>query len=108
MKEVTVTGASDDLIEIDGAIVEEFYLKDDCDGDGSGDLLAFSTGVVLRITYSKSGVWRIVPVVDPAGAVTIQQAPEDDDANYTDRASVPGAEWVVHGVGFAKTKSSAS
>jgi hypothetical protein len=96
---VTVYGASDDLIEVDGAVSEEFPLHD----DDEGDLLAFSNGVILRVCYSKSGVWRITRVVGDAEWVSIEQAPEDDEDNYTDRATVnDSVAWVVHGIAWAK------
>lgn len=67
MPEITVNGASDDLIEIGGAIREEFTLQD----DEGGDLLAFSNGVVLRIRYTDDGVWRIEPLsFQPHDALT--------------------------------------
>ena len=91
-----VYGASDDLIEIDGDISEEFSSYDE---DGDGALLAFSTGTVLRVKYDKNGVWRITPVVGPP--CTIVQAPEDDEDNYSDRATIEGATWVVLGTAIA-------
>lgn len=101
MTEITVYGASDDLIEVDGAIVEEFNPR-------SNDpvLLAFSDGTVLRIQYSDTGVWRIQPVVCGRGTdLVIEQAPEDDDANYSDRATLRAdIEWVVAGDAIAKRK----
>lgn len=100
---VTVYGASDDLIEVEGALREEFSYQSDDDGDG--DLLAFSNGVVLRVRYSDSGVWRITPVVGES-RVTIDLAPEDDEDNYSDRARLTeSVSWVVHGIGIAKAKS---
>ena len=94
---ITVYGASDDLIEIEGDIREEFNIQN----EEEGDLLAFSNGVVLRVTYSSGGVWRILPVAG-ASQVTIKHAPENDDLNYTDYATLnEPALWVVHGTGFA-------
>lgn len=93
---ITVYGASDDLIEIDGDLSEEFSAIDQAP---DGDLLAFSTGTVLRIRYGSGGVWRITHVTGPT--VPIVQAPEDDEDNYSDRATVEGATWVVFGSGIA-------
>jgi hypothetical protein len=99
--EITVYGASDDLIEIDGAIIEEFNPRGD-----EPVLLAFSDGTVLRIHYSDAGVWRIQPVHGGRGSeLTIAQAPEDDEANYSDRATLRAdIEWVVAGDAIAKRK----
>lgn len=96
---VTVYGSSDDLIEVEGAIREEFTLHNEEDGD----LLAFSNGVVLRVRYSEAGVWRISPVTGVTMAVTIDPAPEHDDDNYSDRAVIDGEVWwVVHGTDWGK------
>lgn len=101
---VTVYGASDDLIEIEGDIREEFIYPS-LDDDGDGVFLAFSSGHVLRIRYSSSGVWRIEPVFS-AGELRIEQAPENDDDKYTDVAVIDGAafqgfRWVVLGTQLA-------
>lgn len=89
---VTIYGASDDLIEIEGDIREEFTPPYDEEA-----LLAFSDGTVLRMRYSDSGVWRIAPVISP-GELTIVQAPEDDEDNYSDRATINAPMlWVVMG-----------
>jgi hypothetical protein len=77
---ITVYGSSDDLIEIEGAIEEEFSPGDDA-------ILAFSNGVLLRINYDNDGVWRIKPLVC-TDKVVITQAPADDENNYSDRAVI--------------------
>jgi len=92
----TVSGHSDDLIELDGAIYEEFNYS----FEEHGDLLAFSNGTVLRIVNTR-GVWRISLV---AGDADIVQAREDDTDNYTDRATVTGAKWVVFENEFVMAK----
>ncbi|WP_047891769.1 hypothetical protein [Micromonospora sp. RV43] len=95
---ITVYGASDDLIEIDGDISEEFgYHNED-----KGDLLAFSDGTVLRIVFTDAAIWRITTVARGSAELTIEQAPEDDESNYTDRATLIGAVWVVHGLALAR------
>jgi len=100
---VTVHGASDDLIEIDGDISEEFGAYDS-DEDGDGKLLAFSDGTVLRVKHGS--VWRITPVVTGSAALAIVQCPEDDDENYSDAATLDGdVRWVVLGVAIAKSRS---
>lgn len=85
---VTVYGASDDLIEVEGDIREEFHWNDCLPA-----YLRFSNGVVLRVSYFD--VWRIEPV---AGAELVQvvQCSEDDEDNYSDRATVSGdVTWVA-------------
>lgn len=78
MNTTTITGASDDLIELDGQIREEFshYARDD---DDQGCLLAFSDGTLLSIKYD--GVWRIARMAK--GSCEYAHAPgsEVDDTN---------------------------
>lgn len=102
---VTVYGSSDDLIEVEGGIREEFtYAEEDRDGD----LLAFSDGTILRIQYEQTGIWRISPVVNGSSELSIKQAPEDDDSNYSDRATLSGpVAWVVQGIAFAQRRKNA-
>lgn len=48
-----VTGASNDLIEIDGDLCEEFSAYDCNDGK-----MAFSDGTLLGVEYDNDGIWR--------------------------------------------------
>lgn len=57
MTETAIYGASDDLIEIEGVISEEFNHYDE-----SPALLAFSDGTLLEIEYDDDGIWRIRPL----------------------------------------------
>lgn len=95
---ITVYGSSDDLIEIEGDIREEFYAIDIGQSD-EGGLLAFSDGTVLRIAYTDDGVWRITPVHTGLCTFNIVQAVSADDDNYSDRATLSGEtiSWVVLG-----------
>jgi hypothetical protein len=89
--EVIVYGASDDLIEIEGAIVEEFTAEDEA------DRLIFSDGTVLEIRYTREGVWRIEDVHRGTARLTVDVAPDGDEDNYSDRATLEGVTWVIHG-----------
>jgi hypothetical protein len=101
VRTVVLTGWSDDTIEVDGDIDEEFPYQDHTK-DG-GDLVAFSDGTVLRIAYSDAGVWRISPVARGSATLQIDQAPEDAEEDYTDRATLTGdVSWAVHGMAWAK------
>ena len=97
---IKIYGASDDLIELEGDVTEEFPFADKGEG---GDLLAFSNGTVLRIDYTDPGVWRITPVIHGVGRFVLTQCPEDDDNNYSDIAEIHDADitWVVHGIALA-------
>lgn len=102
MTAVTIYGSSDDLIEVDGGIREEFTYSDFAGTNGHGDYLAFSDGTVLNIMFSGSGVWRITPVVRGTGTLNIEQASEGDDSNYSDKATLSDADWVVQGNAMAR------
>jgi hypothetical protein len=103
MATIEVYGASDDLIEVEGDIREEFNLAGD-----EGNLLAFSDGTILRIAYGDQGVWRISTVKQGMAVVDIAQAPEGDEDNYSDRATLTLEDdfhfgWVVHGIAWASS-----
>ncbi|MGH3599142.1 MAG: hypothetical protein ACRDQH_02500 [Pseudonocardiaceae bacterium] len=99
---VTVYGASDDLIEVEGGIEEEFNVYDTHDPD---KLLAFSDGTVLRVRLTDDEVWRIETVQAGSNDLSIVQAPEGDGDNYSDRAVLAGPiRWVVLGTEFAIAK----
>lgn len=97
---VTVYGASDDLIEIDGDIREEFPY------DGEETYLAFSDGTVLSIFYAHSGVWRIAALQTGRDSiVSIVQAESISEDAYSDRARVENVRnitFVVKGTEFAR------
>jgi hypothetical protein len=93
-----VYGASDDLVEVDGDVREEFN-----PGDGPS-YIAVSDGTVLRITYD--GQWHVTRLV--AGSTTYQHdaaTAEDGDPRedgspcYSDRVILSGVpvSWVVFG-----------
>lgn len=95
MAEVRISGASDDLIEVDGDIREEFNPPYDADSS----IVACSNGVLLRIAYtddSDDGIWRIAPLAG-ADKVQIWQCPADDERNYSDIATIhdPALAWVA-------------
>jgi hypothetical protein len=97
---ITVYGASDDLIEIEGDIREEFQ-----GGDGVV-YLGFSEGTVLSIEYSRNGIWRITPYFRGLASLDIELASLDDEDNYSDRAilemtGVGVIRWVVAGRSLA-------
>jgi hypothetical protein len=97
MPEVTIYGASDDLIEVEGDIREEYYARD------AGDManaVVFPDGSVVAIEYTPAGVWRIGLERQGAGTtVEHVRAPEDDDDNYSDRVTLKSDQpfrWAVH------------
>lgn len=70
MTEVRITGASDDLIEIEGALVEEFPAS-------SGMAHVYlSTGDAIRFRFEAEG-WRAA-IVHDATAPTVRRTADDD------------------------------
>ncbi|MFL0197795.1 hypothetical protein ACJDU8_19820 [Clostridium sp. WILCCON 0269] len=71
-----VTGASDDLIEIGGELEEEFNAYDCNDGT-----MAFSDGTLLRVDYSKDGIWKFNPIYKGSLFVRVIQGSISEDTN---------------------------
>jgi hypothetical protein len=93
---VKVYGTSDDLVEIEGDIREEFY---SLAGADTPVYLAFSDGTILAVDYSYEGIWRITPIYLGAGELKITQAVAANlDSDYSDVADLYGdINWVVVG-----------
>jgi hypothetical protein len=105
MSTVTVYGASDDLIEVEGVVSEEFNppLSHETDEDHPS-YLAFSDGTVLRVHYDSDGVWRIVRVA--RGDSRFEKfEPVGDE--YTDRVTLHDGDitWCVFGGRFVKARA---
>lgn len=81
MKRVIVYGHSDDCIEVEGDIREEYYAK------GDENFLCFSDGTVLKITYD--GCWNIS--LDTQGKAEYTHQPHDNEVTtYSDRVTLVG------------------
>ena len=100
---VKVYGASDDLIEVEGDVSEEFSAPRD-----ERAVLGFSTGQVVGIQYDKDGCWRIHPLggsgieIVHAGGPDAEER-EDGTPGYSDVATIPGTvTWVVLGTEWAR------
>ena len=93
MDTVTIYGASDDLIEVEGAIRDEFSHY----GDDPA-LVTCSDGTALRVVYDTDGIWRVTPVARGTGDVTITQCAATDEDD-TDRATITADRitWVACG-----------
>lgn len=104
MKTITVYGSSDDLIEVDGAIREEFnYYSPDT--DDHANYLAFSDGTILSVLYAKDGCWRINRVASGDAQYTKTEAEGADTDNYTDKVNLVGdMKWVVFGSQLVRAK----
>jgi hypothetical protein len=93
---VKVYGASDDLIEVEGDIDEEFNPKNDEDPS----YLAFADGTVLRVTYD--GMWHIQRIAVGSATYLKHEATNEDD-DYSDIVTLTGdgpLKWVVFGPRF--------
>ncbi len=92
MSATTITGASDDLIEIDGQIVEEFPHAEE-----TAALLAFSDGTLLQVEYDKDGIWRVKRLA--AGECELTHSPGSVDLDTNDVAILTGdLRWCVYAV----------
>jgi hypothetical protein len=102
VRTVTLYGASDDLIEVEGDIREEFGCYGATD---DGPLhVAFSDGTLASIRYGDEGIWRILIHRSGTAKATLKQA-TDADSDYSDRLTLEGdVLWVVIGPFVAKAK----
>lgn len=83
-----IFGASDDLIEIEGDLREEFNLPLE-----DKVYLAVSDGTILSVEYNNQGIWRIAPVV--AGTAKYEktfEAVSGDDDRYSDEVQLTSVE----------------
>jgi len=88
-KRITISGFSDDLVEVEGSIRGEWGL----DSTSLPKYLLLSTGDIFSINYDNKGMWRVKHVEDSGLCdVTITEAPEEegDDGVYSDVALVLG------------------
>lgn len=89
---ITIYGASDDLIEVEGDIRGEFYAIEE-----GAHILAFSDGTVLAVEYDRQGMWRIRRLAAGAASYKLTEA-TDADSDYSDKAELDGPiAWVVFG-----------
>lgn len=94
---LTVTGASDDLIEIDGDISEEFARFD----SSEGDYLAFSDGTVLKAVYDDNGIWRFNLIYKGSLYLEKVEGVVAEDTNDIIKFA-DGITWCVCGPDLAK------
>lgn len=88
---VTVYGASDDLIQIEGDLREEWCT----DASDETRYVAFGDGTVLSVWYD--GFWRINRVATGRASYEKREA-TDEDTDYSDRVTLAGdLMWVICG-----------
>lgn len=86
-----IYGASDDLIEIQGDLSEEFY------GGDKPTLLIFSDGTALTIKYGKEhlAVWAITLITQGKLFMRIAHCTDEDAERYSDTAHFnDGLKWA--------------
>ena len=92
---ITIYGASDDLIEVEGDIREEFYAI-----DAEACILGVSDGTALSVEFDRQGIWRIRRLA--AGTATYKLT-EAAGSNYSDKVELDGQiNWVVFGEKWAR------
>lgn len=95
MTEVTtIYGASDDLIELEGRIREEFGAYE------ATTRLDFDNGASLTVQYDREGIWRIESTCDLPGVTIVRCEDREgftdpDGPIYSDLATVTGATKVT-------------
>lgn len=91
---VKIYGVSDDLIEVEGDIREEFsFFPDD---EKERRLLAFSDGTVLGANYDADGIWRLAVVA--RGSCTLEKQEGSATEDTPDIVTMTGdVRWVVFG-----------
>lgn len=96
MSTVTIYGASDDLIEIEGSLREEFAAAYE-----ASTWLVFGDGTILEVRYDDNGVWRITQKTAGSSYLQKLEAPVDDEDNYSDRVILTGElNWVIAAEGM--------
>lgn len=109
MSALTIYGASDDLIEIEGDIDEEFNYDARFPGDEDvKQYLAFSDGTLLTSRYDDDGIWRFGLLA--TGRANFSKV-EGADNDHSDRVTLdlPDGEftWVVYGSQSARKRRAA-
>ncbi len=105
MAKVTLSGASDDLIELDGDLLEEW------EGVGADEepiFVGFSDGTLASVRFGVDGsYWRINVLWRGTATITHEPATDEDD-DYSDKLTLEGdIAWVVCGSDKAQMRKGA-
>ncbi len=79
---VRISGQSDDVVDIDGDIVDEVYVND----DGSA-FLVFDDGTLVQVMFSRCGYWDIQPLTRGRAVLVV-------DRDGTDAVAVLEGEFT--------------
>jgi hypothetical protein len=91
--EITIYGYSDDLIEIEGAIREEYYTD-----YNAITILEISPGYQIAVEYTTNGMWRIDVEKSPGDEnYEHHDVDEDGPCDYSETVKInhPGEEYEV-------------
>ncbi len=89
IKRTMITGASDDLIEIEGEIREEFSAWDCTNG-----VITCSDGTFLNVNYDENGIWRFK--VDFKGSLFERKEEGSVEEDTNDKVFFKeGLKWIV-------------
>lgn len=94
---LTIYGASDDLIEVEGDVEEEFGWWA---GDGEEErFLACSDGNLFRAHYDDDGIWRFSHLAKGANKCSVEPGSldKDDNSDVITLSGGPAISWVVLG-----------
>jgi hypothetical protein len=94
---IKIYGASDDLVEVEGDINEEFGWFADNDKPRP---MGFSDGTLLSVRYDEDGIWRITLIESGTAVFNKKEGSVSQDTN--DEVTLTGnIRWVVLGNEFA-------
>ena len=101
--EVLIYGSSDDLVEVEGSVREEFNYPFD---EEKPQFLAFSDGTVLSVLYDNDGIWKIRQVAIGVAEYSKKEAVSSESDDYSDKVTLKGGniQWIVFGSAFAYKK----
>ncbi|MCC7449615.1 MAG: hypothetical protein IT324_19500 [Anaerolineae bacterium] len=91
MNQIMITGYSDDVIEVEGDIREEFacYIEKD-----QQFFVAVSDGHLFRVRYDEDGLWRFDRLI--AGSAEYLKTEGDVQQDTNDKVILTGTiQWVV-------------
>ena len=96
---IKIYGRSDDLVEIDGDIQEEFGCYNKCE-EGKGVIVACSDGSLWSVRYGDGdlAIWRVTPLSKGSAPYEKFEATSDDGDYYSDVVTINGdISWVSFG-----------
>lgn len=100
LSEVRVSGGSDDIIELRGAIVDDWYHY-----RAEPARIVFDNGVIIDIEYDRDsdGIWRTTIVAGHSHARILACPDPTGEDTYTDTAVITGARTATCGEHTATT-----